>query len=58
MKILLAGEALTDQLRSYDLAVLLDQGSIGLPRKNRLSDAGHAERIEKARDDRKDQKRS
>ena len=52
MEVLVAGEGLADQFGTDDDAVLLDQAAIGLAREQRLGDAGHAERIDQAGDDR------
>ena len=52
MKILGVGEVLADQFGADDLAVCVDQAAIGLVREDELGDAGHAERVDEAGDER------
>src|SRR5690606_10769829 len=46
VKIPIAGKTLADQVGADDCAVLFDKAATGFRRKDRLGDAGHAERIE------------
>ena len=51
MKISVAREALPDQRRADDDAILLDQAAVGLVGHGDLSDPGHRQRIDKAGQD-------